>query len=281
MLRTKLEAEEIAKARHGSLDAQSLRILTAHYQRVQDWACTNCANIGTIAKFDGNIRTADCMCKVIRKKKLLADKLRSASNMPHRYHDADIRKWVNVGRNDRELSLNNASYHAVEQYANNLSKMMKKGYGLYLTGPNGVGKTYLACGVANKAINSGYSVRYYTMSVIVQTEIKGWRDQEAASLMAGIKKSQLLIIDDIDKVYRTTTGIETALFDNLLRERLQSNRPCIFTSNRTINDANNDYSQHIASMLVEHCAELVFVGQDHRRNMSDAIRREILDGGDA
>lgn len=280
MLRTKSEAEQIARARHGDLAPQLLLIATSHYQRVQDWACTNCANIGTIIKLVGGVRSADCMCKIIRKKKLIADKLRDQSNMPHRYHDADIRKWVNVGRNSKELALNNASYHAVEQYANNLTKMMKKGYGLYLTGPNGVGKTYLACGIANKSISSGYSVKYYTMSVIVQTEIKGWRDQEAASLMAGIKKSQLLIIDDIDKVYRTTTGIETALFDNLLRERLQANRPCIFTSNRTITDASNDYNQHIASMLIEHCAELVFVGQDHRRNMSDTIRREILNGGD-
>lgn len=279
MLRTKTEAEAIVKQRHGEVPAGLHHLATAHYQRTQDWACVNCANIGTVIKIDTAIRTADCMCKIIRKKKLLADKLRAASNMPHRYHDADIKKWVNVGRNDKELSLNNASFHAVEQYALNLPKMIRKGYGLYLTGPNGVGKTYLACGVANRAINSGYSVRYYTMSVIVQTEIKGWRDQEAASLMAGIKKSQLLIIDDIDKVYRTTTGIETALFDNLLRERLQSNRPCLFTSNRTIDDAGSDYSQHISSMLVEHCAELVFVGQDHRRNMSDVIRREILNGG--
>lgn len=279
MLRSREEAELVAKQRHGALPLDKEQLVINHYMRVQDWACTNCAHIGTVIKVNGNIRTADCICKIIRKRKILADKLRASSNMPHRYYDADIRKWINTGRTDKELALNNASFHAVEQYANNLSKMIVKGYGLYLTGPNGVGKTYLACAVANRAMSAGMSVKYYTMSTIIQTEIKGWRDQEASDVMTGIKKSKLLIIDDIDKVYRTSTGIETALFDNLLRERLQANRPCIFTSNRTIGDAGSDYSEHIASMLVEHCAELVFIGNDHRRNMSESIRREILNGG--
>jgi len=279
MPRTRQEAEKIVEAKYSNLSERDKLVLANHYLHTKEWACANCHQTGTLIKVDGSVRTADCICKLIRKRKLLADKLRSESNIPPRYHDVDMRKWVNVGRNDVEKNINDESYKVVESYVGSLSNMISKGYGLYLTGPNGVGKTYLACCIANKTVMLGKTVKYYTMAVIIQNEIRGWRDDEAAIIARGIKKSDLLIIDDLDKVYKTATGIERALFDNLLRERLQGNKPCIFTSNRTIKDAYVDFSPHVASMLQEHCAEIVLVGQDHRQVLSSDIRRSILNGG--
>jgi len=278
MRRTRAEAEAIARQRHQGVGEEQLLILTSHYMRVQDWCCSNCANVGTVIRIDGVVRTSDCICAVLRRKRLAVEKILGLSNIPKRYLQASFKNWFNCGSSEEEIELNNNSFRIVQAFSNNLSKMMKTGHGLYLAGPNGIGKTFLACAIAIRAAHCGFSVRYYTMSTIIQTEIRGWRDPESAAVMNGIKKAQLLIIDDIDKVYRTTTGIESALFDNLLRERLQANRPCIFTSNRTVMDAGADYSQSVASMLVEHCAELIFVGKDHRKNMSDTIIKEITDG---
>lgn len=279
MQRARADAEKIVAQKYPNVTDRDYLVLVNHYLNIKDWACSNCAQTGTLIKIDGSIRSADCICKIIRRRKLLADKLRKESNIPPRYHDAELKKWLNVGRNDTERKINDDGYKVVEAYVNNLSNVISKGYGLYLTGPNGVGKTYLACAVANKTVMMGKSVRYYTMAVIIQNEIRGWRDDEAAAIAKGIKKSDLLIIDDLDKIYKTATGIERALFDNLLRERLQGNKPCIFTSNRTIKDAHVDFSSHVASMLQEHCAEIVLVGQDHRQVMSGDIRRSILNGG--
>lgn len=279
MQRTRQEAESIVNAKYSNLSERDYLLLVNHYTHVKDWACANCHQTGTLVKVDSSIRTADCICKIIRKRKLIADKLRKESNIPPRYHDADLRKWINVGRNETERRINDDGYKVIESYVGNLSNVISKGYGLYLTGPNGVGKTYLACAIANKTVMLAKSVRYYTMAVIIQNEIRGWRDDEAAAIVKGIKKADLLIIDDLDKIYKTSTGIERALFDNLLRERLQGNKPCIFTSNRTIKDTHVDFSSHVASMLQEHCAEIVLVGQDHRQVLSSDIRRSILNGG--
>ena len=278
MQRTRTEAEAIARKRHQFAGEDQILILTSHYMRVQDWCCSNCANVGSVIKIDGSIRTADCICAIVRKKRLVVERILSQSNIQTKYLKANFKSWLNCGSSLEEIELNQNSFKVVQSYANNLSRMMKAGYGLYLAGPNGIGKTYLACAVAVMAAHCGFTVKYYTMSTIIQTEIRGWRDPESSAVMDGIKKAQLLIIDDIDKVYRTATGIESALFDNLLRERLQANRSCIFTSNRTVLDAGADYSQSIASMLVENCAELIFVGKDHRKNMSAAIIKEIVDG---
>lgn len=277
MRRTRQEAEEIVRAKHGDLDGFVFQMACGHYMRVKDWACKNCGNTGTVLKVDGiNLKTSDCMCHVIHQRKLVQDEKFSESNIPELYRHATVDKWQNPGRNDVEKSLNHASFHIVHHYQRKVATMVKKGHGLYLTGPNGVGKTFLGCAIGLKAAAAGLNIRYYTMAAITRAQIDGWFQDEAKATMAGIRSADLLIIDDLDKIYRTKTELETTLFDNLLRDRLQASRPCIFTSNRTIDDAKDDFGPHIYSMLNEHCAELVFVGDDYRKSMSEQIRRDIL-----
>ena len=278
MTRTRAEAEQLASKRHGDVGPDKLQVLTTLYLRTFDWACSNCGKTGTLVKINGGIRTSDCICKVLKKKKEAVEKLRQVSNIPQKYLEADIKKWSNTGKEGLEKENNDKSYFVVKSYVAHLAKMIQKGYGLYIAGKNGVGKTYLACAIANHALCLLKSVRYYTMASIIKTEIKGWRDEEAADVMSGIKKSDLLVIDDIDKVYRTATDIEGAVFDNILRERLQNSKPCIFTSNKTIVQAKEAFGENVASMLVEHCTEIVFLGHDFRRSISNAILKEITDG---
>ena len=280
MQRSREEAERVALEKHGDLEGYVKRVVVSHYQRVTDWACVNCGNTGTLLEVRcGVARTKDCMCRLVHRRKLKQRELLDESNIPELYHGVELAAWTNPGRDQKEVALNNASFHVVDEYVKRITAMVQKGYGLYLTGQNGVGKTLLACAVGNRAAAAGIRVRYYTMAEIVRLQIDGWFEEESKAIVAGVRDAKILIIDDMDKVYKTKTGIETSLFDNLLRERLQSKRPCIFTSNRTIVDAQDDFGPHIYSMLKEHCAELVFVGADYRANMSEAIRRDILNGG--
>ena len=254
-----------------------LKILVAHYQATNDWACNNCGNTGTVLKVEhGSIRSNSCICRRLRDHNKKIEGLRKESNLPERYQQAKLAEWMNPGRDTREQSLNHASHHVIDKYTQDIRRVIDNGYGLYLTGPNGVGKTYLACCIANSAINVGFRVKYYTMAQIVRMQIKGWFDEESKATVESIREADLLVLDDIDKVYRTKTGIETSLFDNMLRERLQSNLPCVFTSNRTTADAKEDFGPHIFSMLKEHCAEIVFVGADYRSSGDIDVRRKII-----
>ena len=216
------------------------------------------------------------MCRRIRDRNIRLNHLRSESNIPDKYQDATIGMWNNPGSNIRECSLNNASYHVIDKYCSDIVRVVKNGYGIYLTGPNGVGKTYLACCIASRAIDAGISVKYYTMAEITRMQISGWFDDDSKKSVSEIGTVDLLVLDDLDKIYRTKTGIETSLFDNMLRERLQANLPCVFTSNRTTSDAKDDFGPHIYSMLKEHCAEIVIVGSDYRSSGQIDVRRKII-----
>lgn len=279
MLRSREEAESIARQKHGDLDERQIALIASFYINCFEWACKNCGNTGTVLKMkNGSLRSSDCMCKILNARTLNKEKIIKDSGIPFRYKDAQLANWINPGRAQAEIAMNNASYHVIHEYSSKLRKMIERGYGLYLTGPNGVGKTFLACAIANRAVSLEVDVKYFTMSTIVRTQISSWFEEDAKKTAIGIHSSTLLVIDDLDKIYKTKTGIETSLFDNLLRERLQSNKPCIFTSNRTIDDARSDFGPHIHSMLKEHCAEVVILGEDYRSNLSVEIRRKIING---
>lgn len=276
--RTRAESEQIVQQKHPNVTGFNRLVLINHYQNVFDWACGNCSKTGTVVRVLETIKTSDCMCKLMKRKKEAFAKLWKESSIPNLYLDASVAKWKNTGRTSEEVNVNEENIKVVKAYEKNVSQMIQKGYGIYFTGPNGVGKTYLACSLAQSVISIGKSVRYYTMATIISNEIRGWKDDEAALIARGMKKSDCLIIDDLDKVYKTANRIETALFDNILRDRLQANKTCIFTSNRTIGDVRSDFSIHIASMLMEKCAEVILIGQDYRSIRSDALKKEILDG---
>jgi len=259
------------------MSKRNQQLMATHYTRVQEWACSNCGNTGTAVKIvNEEIRTSDCICRMVYLRKVMQKQKFSESNIPDLYEDACIDNWNNPGRTVAEINQNNESVSILKRYASKINEMTKRGIGLYLCGPNGVGKTYLVCSIANRAASAGLNVRYYTMSQIVANLINGWFDDEMKKSVDDFVKSDMLIIDDVDKIYKTKTGIETNMFDNLLRQRLQSRSPCLFTSNRTMDDAKSDYGPHIYSMLSEHCAELVFVGADYRKGMSDKIKKDIL-----
>lgn len=67
---------------------------------------------------------------------------------------------------------------------------------IIITGPTGVGKTYLACALAHKACRLKHSVRYFGCSNLISTIAIARADGSYASLMRRLEKTDLLVIDD-------------------------------------------------------------------------------------
>ncbi len=65
-----------------------------------------------------------------------------------------------------------------------------------ITGPTGVGKTWLACALAQKACRDGYTVRYVRLPKLLQDLNLALADGRYPKLMTALAKTDLLLLDD-------------------------------------------------------------------------------------
>ncbi len=102
-------------------------------------------------------------------------------------------------------------------------------YNLILSGPPGVGKTYLAIGLGYHACEEGYKVSYTTMQSLVRYLRTEEIDRRSRSKMNRIRKSNLLVIDEVG--YLPINAAEGNLFFQLVSE-LQEQTSIIITTNK-------------------------------------------------
>ena len=76
------------------------------------------------------------------------------------------------------------------------SDWIKKAQNLIILGSTGVGKTYLACALANSACRNGYSAMYKRAPRLYQEIAVSRADGSYPKLMNKLSKIKLLIIDD-------------------------------------------------------------------------------------
>lgn len=67
---------------------------------------------------------------------------------------------------------------------------------IIITGPTGVGKTYLACAIANKACRLKHTVRYFGCGNLLSQTALARADGSYGALLSRLKKTDLLVIDD-------------------------------------------------------------------------------------
>jgi len=73
---------------------------------------------------------------------------------------------------------------------------LKKHENLIITGPTGVGKSYLACAFAQKACRTGYSAIYLRTSRLFENLGLAKGDGRYIKLLTGFAKTDLLVLDD-------------------------------------------------------------------------------------
>jgi DNA replication protein DnaC len=71
-----------------------------------------------------------------------------------------------------------------------------KGHNLIVTGPTGVGKSYLACALANSALRCGHSAYYIRSGRLLDDLAIGRADGRYARLLTSMAKVSLLVLDD-------------------------------------------------------------------------------------
>ena len=73
---------------------------------------------------------------------------------------------------------------------------IKEGLNILITGPCGVGKSFIACALAHKACLNGYNARYIRAPRLFQEMTAAKGDGSYIRLMKAYAKAHLLVIDD-------------------------------------------------------------------------------------
>ena len=172
-----------------------------------------------------------------------------------------------------EVNSNNKKvYQSLKEYSEKLANSVER-KGLILVGNNGVGKTHLACSIANELIKNGIPIIYGTL-INLLAELKNTYDvYNNISEMKIIKlyeKVDLLIIDDLGKEKPSEWGLEK-LF-TIINSRYENNLPVIITTNYDQNslidrlsiNGEIETAKSIISRLYEMCYLVKIEDRDHR-----------------
>lgn len=183
------------------------------------------------------------------------------------------RRNLNYKFENFEVNSNNKKvYQCLKEYSEKLANSVER-KGLILVGNNGVGKTHLACSIANELIKDGIPIIYGTL-INLLAELKNTYDVDNnISEMEIIKlyeKVDLLIIDDLGKEKPSEWGLEK-LF-TIINSRYENNLPVIITTNYDQNSLINRLSingeietaKSIISRLYEMCYLVKIEDRDHR-----------------
>lgn len=136
--------------------------------------------------------------------------------------------------------------------------------GLLMIGKTGLGKTHLSLAVVNRLIDRGFNVYYGTAQNILdrlqKVQFSRAVDDE---LDDDLYCSDLLVIDDLGTEMVTTFTV-SALY-NLLNTRLGNGLPTVISTNLTLDELEQTYSQRFTSRLVGNCDIIAFYGRDIRQ----------------
>lgn len=154
-----------------------------------------------------------------------------------------------------------------------LSKLASCGWvmnhqNIVLSGPTGIGKTYLLCALAQKACRDGYTVSYHRVSRLVDALRVARADGSLAKVLATLAKTDVLALDD----WGLTPLDERARYDLMeVVEDRYGNRSTIIASQVPV----EAWHEYIGDPTLADAMMDRLVHNAHRIDMDGPSRRKL------
>lgn len=140
-----------------------------------------------------------------------------------------------------------------------------------LSGPTGVGKTFIACALGNSAARSGYPVLYFRAPRLFELLLQARADGSHLKTLAKIAKSKLLIIDDF--LLAPLSDRERRDFLEIIEDRYSSGSTVITSQcppqDWHVNIGNPTIADAICDRLLHNAAKINLEGDSFRKKLDD------------
>ncbi|MDE6185322.1 MAG: ATP-binding protein, partial [Lachnospiraceae bacterium] len=137
---------------------------------------------------------------------------------------------------------------------------------LFFYGTVGTGKSFLSGCIARELIESGHSVIYFSSAGLFETLSRNMFDyknkDDILSFHEDLHGCDLLIIDDLGTEY--TSNVTVSAFFSLLNQRHLGKKSTIISTNLSLEDLRNRYSDRIFSRITNQYTVCKFTGPDIR-----------------
>lgn len=161
------------------------------------------------------------------------------------------------------------------RYITELSVNASEGWGLYMYGSNGVGKTFACTSLLKEVVKAGYSAYCILADELKLAYIDGSRFDADSTIVRRVETVDFLLIEDLGKEYSGRgSGFAELCFENLLRKRSRECRPTFVTSNLSPIDFKSRYQESAASLAMECMIAVQMKGGDRRHGMAQSKKME-------
>lgn len=134
---------------------------------------------------------------------------------------------------------------------------------LLMQGATGLGKTHLSLAIANEALQKGYGVVYSSVNnLITRLENEHFGRNETGDSGSLLESCDLLILDDLGTEFRSSFSVATIY--NIINTRLLLRKPTIISTNLSMRELQDRYSDRFASRIAGSYVRFLFLGHDNR-----------------
>jgi len=174
---------------------------------------------------------------------------------------------------------NNEHFKRVAEYSKQLPKALEKGFGLYIQGACGCGKSFLATLILKRALREGYSGHFILLKDLVNAAFDSLSDSDVRNdLEKLITEVDFLVIDELDKIYNDKNDMIRSLLEDLFKRRYYSKKPLIITSNVHKDGIKTILGDSIAAIFDERLVAITFLG-NYRPQILSKLEQEFFDDG--